>query len=71
MPRKKSQETIVGELQSRLQEAKMELACARVMYEEGLTRGVSEKALSKAEEVIREWREELSTIQNEISATVS
>lgn len=70
MPRKKSQDTVIAELNASLKEAKIELACARIMYEDMLNLGVSEKALTKGEEVINEWNTEISIIQNEISAIV-
>lgn len=68
MPRVKSTEVKIRELNAALKEAKMELACARVMYEDMLRMGVNQKALEKAKEVITEWHQEITILQNEISA---
>lgn len=68
MARKKSLEVQLDEAKKALAEVQMEIAVARTMYSDMLEKGVSDKALAKAEEVIREWQSEARILQDEISA---
>lgn len=67
MARKRDPEVEIREKQAELAAARMELAFYRVMYEDMLRDGASEKGLAKAEEVVREWKAEISNLQAEIS----
>lgn len=68
MARTKDPEVALRERRAELQDAKLELAVAQDMYKDMLRLGVGEKSLAKGREVIREWRMEISIIENEISA---